>query len=98
MNTTNLSRANYRAKAAALTAALLLPLGTISPSAASASPGASLLNAATLGISATETQVTGQTTTATAPTGSPAPIESGSLSSLSNFRDVAGSSANPVMT
>lgn len=98
MNTTNLSRANYRAKAAALTAALLLPLGTISPSPASASPDASLFNAVTTGISATETQITGQATTATAPTGSPAPIESGSLSSLSNFRDVAASSANPIMT
>ena len=98
MNTTNLSRANYRAKATALTAALLLPLGTISPSPASASPDATLFNAVTTGISATETQINGQATTATAPTGSPAPIESGSLSSLSNFRDVAGSSANPIMT
>ncbi|MDK8726092.1 MULTISPECIES: tyrosine-protein phosphatase [Corynebacterium] len=98
MNPTNLSRANHRAKVSALTAALLLPLGTIAPSPALASPNTALFNAVTPGISATETQDAGQTTTATAPTGSPTPIESGSLSSLSNFRDVAGSSANLITT
>lgn len=98
MNPTNLSRANHRAKVSALTAALLLPLGTIAPSPALASPDTALFHAVTPGISATETQDAGQTTTATAPTGSPTPIESGSLSSLSNFRDVAGSSANLITT
>ncbi|WP_083310826.1 MULTISPECIES: tyrosine-protein phosphatase [unclassified Corynebacterium] len=98
MNTTNLGRANHRAQAAGLTAVLLLPLGTMTPAPASASPDTSLFNAVTTGISATETQAAGQSATTTAPTRSQTPIESGSLSSLSNFRDVAGSSANPIMT
>lgn len=89
MNETHQRHTSHRIKLAALTTAALLPLGAIAPQPATADPAPASASAAT---------TTATAVAATATVQAPQSIESGSLPSVTNFRDVAGSSTNPIVT